>query len=46
MESCPRSRGICSFSDTVFTMVANFADGKMDAEHWVGEIDKVSLAPQ
>lgn len=34
------------FSDAVFTMVANFADGKMDAEHWVGEIDKVSLAPQ
>jgi 60 kDa SS-A/Ro ribonucleoprotein len=34
------------FSDAVFTMVANFADGKMDAEHWVGEIEKVSLAPQ
>lgn len=34
------------FSDAVFTMVANFADGKMDAEHWVGEIDKVSLAAQ
>lgn len=34
------------FSDAVFTMVANFADGKMDAEHWVGEIDKVSLTPQ
>lgn len=34
------------FSDAVFTMVASFAAGKMDAEHWVGEIDKVSLAPQ
>ena len=34
------------FSDAVFTMVANFATGKMDAEHWVGEIDKVSLAAQ
>lgn len=34
------------FSDAVFTMVANFAEGKMDAEHWVGEIEKVSLAPQ
>ncbi|WP_332777368.1 vWA domain-containing protein [Polaromonas sp.] len=34
------------FSDAVFTTVANFADGKMNAEHWVGEIDKVSLVPQ
>lgn len=34
------------FSDAVFTMVANFAAGKMNAEHWIGEIDKVSLAPQ
>ncbi len=34
------------FSDAVFTMVANFAAGKMDGEHWVGEIDKISLAPQ
>jgi 60 kDa SS-A/Ro ribonucleoprotein len=34
------------FSDAVFTMVANFATGNMDAEHWVGEIEKVSLAAQ
>lgn len=34
------------FSDAVFTMVANFAAGNMDAEHWVGEIEKVSLAAQ
>ncbi|MCH7342788.1 RNA-binding protein [Pelomonas sp. CA6] len=34
------------FSDAVFTMVANFANGTMDAEHWVGEIEKVSLAAQ
>lgn len=34
------------FSDAVFTMVASFAAGTMDAEHWVGEIDKVSLAAQ
>lgn len=34
------------FSDAVFTMVANFAAGKMHAEHWVGEIDEVSLVPQ
>ncbi len=34
------------FSDAVFTMLALFADGKTGAEHWVGEIEKVSLAPQ
>jgi len=34
------------FSDAVFTMVANFATGTMDAEHWVGEIEKVSLVAQ
>ncbi|RDI25985.1 60 kDa SS-A/Ro ribonucleoprotein [Pseudacidovorax intermedius] len=34
------------FSDVVFRMVANFTTGTMDAEHWVGEIDKVSLAAQ
>ncbi len=34
------------FSDAVFTMVANFAASKMDAEHWVGEIDKVALVSQ
>jgi len=34
------------FSDAVFTMVANFADGKLDAGHWVGEIEKISLMPQ
>ncbi len=34
------------FSDAVFTMVSSFADGKAGADHWVGEIDKISLAPQ
>ena len=34
------------FSDAVFTMVASFAAGAMDAEHWVGEIEKVSLSAQ
>lgn len=34
------------FSDAVFTMLANFAAGKMEAGHWVGEIEKVSLAAQ
>lgn len=34
------------FSDAVFTMMAMFADGKTGPEHWVGEIEKVSLAAQ
>lgn len=34
------------FSDAVFTMMANFAAGKMNADHWVGEIEKVSLTAQ
>ena len=31
------------FSDAVFTTVAQFAEGKTGAEHWVGEIEKISL---
>lgn len=34
------------FSDAVFTMMAQFAEGKTGAEHWVGEIEKTSLAQQ
>ncbi|MEO3715009.1 vWA domain-containing protein [Roseateles flavus] len=34
------------FSDAVFTMVARFAAGTMDAEHWVGEIERMPLAAQ
>ncbi len=34
------------FSDAVFTMVSSFAGGKAGADHWVGEIDKISLTPQ
>lgn len=34
------------FSDAVFTMMALFAEGKTGAEHWVGEIEKISLAQQ
>jgi 60 kDa SS-A/Ro ribonucleoprotein len=34
------------FSDAVFTMVSSFADGKAGADHWVGEIDKISLTSQ
>ncbi|MBB2487749.1 RNA-binding protein [Mitsuaria sp. WAJ17] len=34
------------FSDAVFTMVARFIAGTMDADHWVGEMEKVPLAAQ
>ena len=34
------------FSDAVFTMVSSFAEGKAGADHWVGEIDKISLTTQ
>ena len=31
------------FSDQVFTLVSEFANGNLDAEHWVGVIEKVDL---
>ena len=34
------------FSDAVFTMVARFAQGQTGAEHWVGEIEKISVEAQ
>ena len=34
------------FSDAVFTTMATFAEGKTGSAHWVGEIEKVSLAAQ
>ncbi|MFT3819753.1 MAG: TROVE domain-containing protein [Rubrivivax sp.] len=34
------------FSDAVFSMLKLFVEGKTSAEHWVGEIEKISLAPQ
>ncbi len=34
------------FSDAVFTLLARFSEGKMAADHWVGEIDKISLDAQ
>ncbi len=34
---------IGGFSDHVFTTIANFIDGKLDAEHWVGIIKKVEV---
>jgi 60 kDa SS-A/Ro ribonucleoprotein len=34
------------FSDAVFDAVSAFMGGKADAEHWVGEIEKISLDTQ
>jgi 60 kDa SS-A/Ro ribonucleoprotein len=34
---------IGGFSDNVFEVVAKFADGTLDADHWVGEIEKIKL---
>ena len=34
------------FSDVVFDVVAGFANGKLGAAHWVGEIEKIVLTPQ
>jgi 60 kDa SS-A/Ro ribonucleoprotein len=31
------------FSDTVFEIVARFADGTLGPDHWVGEIETISL---
>jgi len=31
------------FSDNVFKIIAAFAAGQLHAEHWVGEIESVSL---
>jgi 60 kDa SS-A/Ro ribonucleoprotein len=37
---------IGGFSDAVFTLVAQFAQGQTGADHWVGEIDRISLNVQ
>lgn len=34
------------FSDAVFLAVAQFANGTLDAGHWVGEIEKIPLEAQ
>jgi 60 kDa SS-A/Ro ribonucleoprotein len=34
------------FSDAVFTMIERFASGQTGAEHWVNEIEKISLTVQ
>jgi 60 kDa SS-A/Ro ribonucleoprotein len=37
---------VCGFSDAVFAVMAAFAGGKTGPDHWVGEIEKISLAAQ
>jgi 60 kDa SS-A/Ro ribonucleoprotein len=34
------------FSDAVFTMLAKFSQGSGGADHWMNEIEKISLAQQ
>ena len=31
------------FSDQVFSVIADFAAGRLHADHWVGQIDTVSI---
>lgn len=42
----PDVMNVGGFSDAVFTMLSLFAKGKTGAEHWVGEIEKISIARQ
>lgn len=39
----PDVLNIGGFSDTVFDIIASFAQGTLGANHWVGEIEKISL---
>lgn len=45
-QACERDDilNVGGFSDDVFRMVAAFAAGRLDAGHWVGAIEAVSLA--
>ena len=39
-KECSDILNVGGFSDQVFTLVAEFAGGTLDAEHWVGVIEK------
>lgn len=39
-------RNLGGFSGVVLTMLATFAAGKMGSDHWVGEIEKITLQAQ
>ncbi|MGC4095133.1 MAG: TROVE domain-containing protein [Polyangiaceae bacterium] len=34
---------IGGFSDSVFDLLALFADGQLESEHWVGEVEKIAI---
>ena len=34
---------IGGFSDTVFDLLALFANGQLHADHWVGEVEKIAI---
>jgi 60 kDa SS-A/Ro ribonucleoprotein len=42
----PDILNVGGFSDAVFAVMAEFAKGRTAPEHWVGEIEKVSLTAQ
>ncbi len=39
----PDVLNIGGFSDAVFEQIAKFASGRIDPDHWVGEIEKIKL---
>ena len=47
-QACERADvlNVGGFSDAVFGMVAKFAAGEMNPDHWVGEIEQIPLTPQ
>ncbi len=42
-KECSDILNVGGFSDQVFTLVSEFAGGTLDAEHWVGVIEKVEI---
>jgi 60 kDa SS-A/Ro ribonucleoprotein len=34
---------IGGFSDTVFDLLSLFSNGQLQAEHWVGEVEKIAI---
>jgi 60 kDa SS-A/Ro ribonucleoprotein len=42
-QECADILNVGGFSDQVFTLVSEFANGRLDARHWVSAIDQVEL---
>lgn len=42
-RTCADILNVGGFSNQVFTLVSEFAGGTMDAEHWVGVIEKFEI---